>query len=117
MVKQQETSNSLAGIKISSWKSCGQKPDLETFSPWDEIADEADRLLEIDQATRRAPDDDQAVKEQEGDQEEDRDETDTRMETVSGRRRPDSIAVEWKVVTATPGFGMRTGARRRTGLR
>ena len=32
MVKRQETLNSLAGIKISSWKSCGQKPDLETFS-------------------------------------------------------------------------------------
>jgi hypothetical protein len=32
VVKRQETSNSLAGTKISSWKSCGQKPDLETFS-------------------------------------------------------------------------------------
>jgi hypothetical protein len=62
----------LAGIKISSWKSCGS-----------------------DQATRRAPANDQADKEQEGDQEVDRDETDTHMETIFGRRRPDSIAVEW----------------------
>ena len=61
--------------------------------PWDEIADEAERLLESDQATRRAPDDDQADKEQEGDQEVDRDETDTHMETIFGRRRPDSIAL------------------------
>jgi hypothetical protein len=51
--------------------------------------------LESDQATRRAPDDDQADKEQEDDQEVDRDETDTHMETIFGRRRPDSIAVEW----------------------
>jgi hypothetical protein len=63
--------------------------------PWDEIADEAERLLENDQATRRVPDDDQADKEKEGDQEVDRDETDTYNETIFGRRRPDSIAVEW----------------------
>jgi hypothetical protein len=105
MVKLLETSNSLAGTKISSWKSCGQTrkfcfcknnkrtiiTKLGDILPWDEIADEAERLLESDLATRRAPDDDQADKEQEGDQEVDRDETDTHMETVFGRRRPDSI--------------------------
>jgi hypothetical protein len=63
--------------------------------PWDEIADEVEWLLEIDQATRRAPDDYQSDKEQEGDQEVDLDETDTHMETIFGWRRPDSIAVEW----------------------
>jgi hypothetical protein len=63
--------------------------------PWDEIADEAERLLESDQATRRAPDDYQADKKQEDDQEVDRDETDTHMETILRRRRPDSIAIEW----------------------
>ena len=68
---------------------------LGDILPWDEIADEAERLLESDQATRRAPDDDQADKEQEDEQEVDRDETDTHMETIFGRRRPDSIAVEW----------------------
>ena len=68
---------------------------IEDILPWDEIADEAERLLESDQATRRAPDDDQADKEQEVDQEVDQDETDTHMETVFGRRRPDSIAVNW----------------------
>ena len=57
--------------------------------PWDEIADEAERLLESDQATRRALDDDRADKEQEDDQEIDRDDTDTRMETIFGRRRQD----------------------------
>jgi len=68
---------------------------LGDILPWDEIADEAERLLESNQATRRTPDDDQAEKEQEGDQEVHRDETDTHMETIFGRRRPDSIAVEW----------------------
>ncbi len=63
--------------------------------PWDEIADEAERLLEIDQATRRAADDNQVDKEQEGYQEVDWDDTDTHMNTVFGRRRQDSIAVEW----------------------
>jgi hypothetical protein len=59
---------------------------LEDILPWDEIADEAERLLESDQATRRAPANDQADKEQEGDQEVDRDETDTHMETPLPQR-------------------------------
>jgi hypothetical protein len=32
MMKRQETLNLLAGIKTSSWKICGQKQRLETFS-------------------------------------------------------------------------------------
>jgi hypothetical protein len=44
--------------------------------PWDEIADEAERLLASDQANRQAPDDDHVDKEQENDQVVDRDETD-----------------------------------------
>ncbi len=40
-------------------------------------------------------DDDQDDKKQEDYQEVDRDETDTHLETIFGRRRPDSIAVEW----------------------
>jgi hypothetical protein len=47
------------------------------------------------QATRQVLDDDRADKKQEDDQEVDRDDTDTHMETIFGRRRPDSIAVEW----------------------
>ena len=37
--------------------------------PWDGITDESERLLEIDQATRRVPDDNWADKEKEDDQE------------------------------------------------
>ena len=63
--------------------------------PWDEIADEAERLLESDQANRRVPDDDHVDKEQEDDQVVDRDETDPYNEVIFGRRRPDSIAADW----------------------
>jgi hypothetical protein len=63
--------------------------------PWDEIADEAERLLESDQANRQVPDDDHVDKEQEDDQVVDRDETDPYNEVIIGRRRPDSIAVDW----------------------
>ena len=63
--------------------------------PWDDIADEAERLLESDQDNRKVRDDDHVDKEQEDDQGVDRDETDPYNETIFGRRRPDSIAVDW----------------------
>jgi hypothetical protein len=63
--------------------------------PKDEIADEAARLLESDQASRQVPNDDHVDKEQEDDQGVDRDETDPYNETIFRRRRPDSIAVDW----------------------
>ena len=96
MVNRQETLNSLAGIKThKQLEELWEETKIGDILPWDEITDEAERLLESDQATRRAPDDDQVDKGQEGDQEVDRDDTDTHMNTVFGRRRPDSIAVEW----------------------
>jgi hypothetical protein len=85
----------IGGDKDKQLEKLWAETKIGDILPWDEIADEAERLLESDQATRRAPDDDQEDKEQEGDQEVDRDETDTHMETIFGRRRPDSIAVEW----------------------
>jgi ribonuclease HI len=68
---------------------------IGSILPWDEIADEAERLLESDQANRQVPDDEQVDKEQEDNQEVDQDETEPYIETIFGRRRPDSIAVEW----------------------
>jgi len=86
----------IGGDKDKQLEKLWAETKIGDILPWDEIADEAERLLESDQATRRAPEDDQADKEQEGNQEVDRDETDTHMETIFGRRRPDSIAVEWR---------------------
>jgi hypothetical protein len=85
----------IGGDKDQQLEKLWAETKIGDILPWDEIADEAERLLESDQATRRAPDDDQADKEQEDDQEVDRDETDTYNETIFGRRRPNSIAVEW----------------------
>ena len=85
----------IGGDKDKQLEKLWVETKIGDILPWDEIADEAERLLESDQATRRAPDDDQVDKGQEGDQEVDRDDTDTHMNTVFGRRRPDSIAVEW----------------------
>ena len=85
----------IGGDKDKQLEKLWVETKIGDILPWDEIADEAERLPEIDQATRRAPDDDQVDKEQEGDQEVDRDDTDTHMNTVFGRRRPDSITVEW----------------------
>jgi hypothetical protein len=95
MVKRQETLNSLAGIKTSSLEKLWAETKIGNIFPWDEIADEAERILESDQATQRVPDYNQADKEQEDDQEVDRDESDTYNEPIFGRRRPDSVAVEW----------------------
>jgi hypothetical protein len=85
----------IGGDKNKQLEKLWAETKIGDILPWDEIADEAERLLLSDQATRRAPDDDQADKEQADDQEVDRDETDTHVETIFGRRRPDSIAVEW----------------------
>jgi hypothetical protein len=63
--------------------------------PWDEIADEEERLLEIDQANQQVPDAHHVDKVQEDDQVVDRDETDPYNEVTLGRRRPDSIAFDW----------------------
>ncbi len=53
------------------------------------------KLLESDQANRQVPVDDHVDKEQEDDQGVDQDETDPFNEVIFGRRRPDSIAVDW----------------------
>ena len=53
------------------------------------------KLLESNQANRQVPVDDHVDKKQEDDQGVDRDETDSFNEVIFGRRRPDSIAVDW----------------------
>jgi hypothetical protein len=62
--------------------------------PWGDVADEAQRLLDINKASQNAPHEDHEDGEQENDQEVDRDETDPYNEVTFGRRRPDSIVVD-----------------------
>ena len=73
----------IGGDKEKQLEKLWAETKIGDILPWDEIADEAERLLESDQATRRAPDDDQADKEQEDYQEVDRDDTDTCNKTYS----------------------------------
>ena len=63
----------IGGDKDSQIKQLWTETSISNILPWDEIADEAERLLASDQANRQAPDDDH----------------------VFGRRRPDSVAVDW----------------------
>ena len=63
--------------------------------PWEDAADEAQRLLDIHKARQNAKREDHEDGEQENDQEADRDETDPYNEVIFGRRRPDSVVVDW----------------------
>jgi hypothetical protein len=85
----------IGGDKDKQLEKLWAETKIGNILPWDEIADEAERLLESDQANRQVPDDDKVDKEQEDDQGVDREETDPYNETIFGQRRPDSIAVEW----------------------
>jgi hypothetical protein len=85
----------IGGDEDKQLKKLWAETKIGSILPWDEIAGEAERLLESDQANRQVPDDDQVDKELEDNQEVDRDETEPYNETIFGRRRPDSIAVEW----------------------
>jgi hypothetical protein len=78
----------IGGDKDKQLEKLWAETRIGNILPWDEIADEAERLLEDHQANRQVPeqDDDQVV---------DRDGTDHYHEVIFGRRRPDSIAVDW----------------------
>ena len=53
------------------------------------------RLLESTRANARNSDNSRASQEQDDDRTVDRDETDPYNEVIFGRRRPDSVAIEW----------------------
>jgi hypothetical protein len=63
--------------------------------PYEDIADEAERLLAISKASRNAANKGHDDGEQENDQEVELDERDPYNEVVFGRRRPDSVMVDW----------------------
>ncbi len=65
----------IGGDKDRQMKQLWTETRIGNILPWDEIADEAKRLLASGQANRQAPDDDHVAKEQENDQVVDRDET------------------------------------------
>ena len=77
------------------WDNGARVTRIGNILPWDESADETERLLEGDQANQQAQDDDHEDKEQEDDQGVDQEETDPYNDVIFGRRRPDSVAVDW----------------------
>ena len=76
-------------------KQLWEETKIGYILPWDEIDDEVEWLLASTLGNRRAPDGNNASKEQEDDPTVDRDETDPYNEVIFGRRRPDSVAVDW----------------------
>ena len=62
--------------------------------PWEDIADEAERLLAISKGGRNAAKEGHDDEELENDQEVERDETDPYDEVIFGRMRPDSVVVD-----------------------
>ena len=62
--------------------------------PWEDVADEAQRLLDINKASQNDENKDHGDGEQKNDQEVDRDETDPYNQVTFGRRRPDSVVVD-----------------------
>ena len=63
--------------------------------PWDDVEGEAERLLESARANEQDSEDSHVSKEREDDRTVDRDEIDPYNEVIFGRRRPDSVAIEW----------------------
>jgi hypothetical protein len=63
--------------------------------PWEDVEREAERLLESMGANARDSENSRASQEQDDDRIVDWDETDPYNEVIFGRRRPDSVAIEW----------------------
>jgi hypothetical protein len=95
MVRQKEILNSSEETKTGSCNSYGQKQRLATSCLWQDVEREAERLLDIARANEQDSENGRVNQEQDDDRIVDRDETDPYNEVIFGRRRPDSVAIEW----------------------
>ena len=75
----------------SLWKDTG----IGNVFPWEDIADEVERLLEMRKTGQDATKEDSDSGEQDDGQEAERDGTDSYDEVIFGRRRPDSLVDDW----------------------
>ena len=78
----------------SLWK----ETNIGDILPWEDITDEAERLLAllaINKGGRNAAKEGHDDEELENDQEVERDGTDPYNEVIFGRRRPDSVVIDW----------------------
>ncbi len=75
----------------SLWK----ETNIGDVLPWEDITDEAERLLAISKGGRNAAKEGHDDEELENDQEVERDGTDPYNEVILGRKRPDSVVIDW----------------------
>ena len=85
----------IGGDKDRHLKKLWTETRISSILPWDDIEDEAERLLEIDGVTGHTSEDTHADQDLGDGQGVELDETDPSHEVIFGRRRPDSIAVDW----------------------
>jgi hypothetical protein len=99
MRRRNVTSNSLGKTKTDTWSHCGEKRTSETSYHGKILRMKRNgsfqRLLTISKGARNAANEGHDNLEQENDQEVERDEIDSYNEVIFGRRRPDSIVVDW----------------------
>ena len=62
---------------------------------WEDVEGEAERLLDSARANEQNSENSHVTQEQDDDRTVDRDEIDPYNEVIFGRRRPDSVAIEW----------------------
>ena len=80
------------GVHVCTlWKDTG----FGNVLPWEDIANQAERLLEMRRAGQDATKEDNDNGEQDYDREVEQDETNPYDEVFFGRRRPDSVVVDW----------------------
>ena len=73
----------------------GRKNKLATSCRWEDVEGEAERLLDSTRANEQNSENSRVSQEQDDDRTVDRDEIDPYIEVIFGRRRPDSVAIEW----------------------
>jgi len=83
------------GNKDRQLESLWRETKIGDVLPWEDIADEAERLLAKSKIRQNAADEGHDNGEQENGQEMERDETDPYNEVIFGQRRPDSVVVDW----------------------
>ena len=85
----------IGGDKDRQLKKLWTETKIGSILPWDDIEDEAERLLESDGVTGHTSENTHADQDLGDGQGVELDETDPSHEVIFGRRRPDSIAVDW----------------------
>ena len=71
-----------------------ERNEIGNVLPWEDISDEAERLIAVSKGGRNAAKEGHDDEELENDQEVERDETDPYDEVIFGRMRPDSVVFD-----------------------